>query len=128
MAKKDDDDPIVSDLRIRAYIASVIGGTRAPYGQKKFHPFVAGQTQLLVENSTRDKVVRVTVSRSAADILAAGVAVVATFTQTNGSASSSDFAVFFAAANSFPFILYPGESLSLQMAAAAQVVTAQETY
>lgn len=117
--------PVISDLRLRAYFASVIGPTRAPYGQKKFFDFTPGTFLEIAQNSTRDRVLFVFVSR--ADIVGGGLTV-ATFSQSTGGAASSDFTVSFATTGRFTFILYPNESLSLQTVGAAQIVKAEESY
>lgn len=118
-------DQIISDLRLRAYFASVIGPARAPYGFKKFFNFAAGGFLELAQNSTRDRVLFVSISR--ADI-PGGVTTAATFTQSVGGAGGTDFTVSFPFTGRFNFVLYPEESLSLLCAGAAQIVKAEEAY
>lgn len=120
--------PIISDLTLRAYFASVIGGFRQVYGQRRNFLFPAGSvtTQQLVENSTKDRVLSVFVSRS--DVT--GAATPATFTQNNNGAGTNDFSILFTALSQQRFVLYPGDTLALQSAGtnAMNVVVQQEGY
>jgi hypothetical protein len=119
------DARVISDLQLRAYFAAVIGPTRAPYGQKQSFDYAAGDLKRLVQNTTRDRVLRVLVSRS--DITG-GVTTAASFTQNVDGTGSSDFSVSFLTTSSFPFVLFPGETLSLSCVGAAKIVLAQEPY
>lgn len=121
-------DRIIDDVTLRAYFASVIGPFRRPFGVRGFVKYPAADvtTQRLVLNSTRDRVLAVTVSRQ--DVT--GAANPVTFSQQVNGASSNDFSVTFTGVGIFNFIVRPGESLTLQSsgAAAMNVVVQQETY
>ncbi len=108
----------VAALRLRAYFATVIGTARAPFGQRRaFLLDVPDKPIQLAENSTRDKVLFVTVSRSTF----VGTPF-ATFSQQS-SASANDFVVSMLPLAVFRFVLYPGESLSIQGIAAGFAAT-----
>lgn len=105
----DDDRKRIDALRLRAYFATVIGTARAPFGQRRAFNLDAPDKPIqLADNSTRDKVLYVTVSRSTF----AG-APAAIFSQQS-SAGVNDFFVSLLPLAVFRFILYPSESLSIQ--------------
>ncbi len=120
--------PIITDLLVRAYFASVIGPSRAPFGRKASFAYPLGRVvnQQLALNSTRDRVLYVTVTRS--DV--AGAATIVTFSQSTGDAASVDFSTAFAGASIHRFTLFPDDSLSMQNdgTGAINVVVAQETW
>ncbi len=113
-----EDDRKLDALRLRAYFATVIGTARAPFGQRKSFPLTEADKPIeLANNSTRDKVLYVTVSRST--LVGAPSAL---FSQQS-SASANDFLVTLLPLAVFRFVLYPSESLSIQGIAAGFVPT-----
>jgi len=119
-------ESILSDTDIRAYVAAVVGAVRAPFGRRGgTGPLAAGQTKVLANNGTKERVLSVTVSRS--DFGAPSANVI--FTQSDGSASTNDFPVAFTAILVQRFVLRPGEILSVQVVSGAPVfVVGQETF
>lgn len=98
-------------LRLRAYFATVVGQARAPFGKRTSVGLVAaGEPVQLVSNSTRDRVLFVTVSRS--DLAITTVAVI--FSQQSTGGAFNDFVAPFTPLGLFRFVLYPGESLAVQ--------------
>jgi len=115
-----DDRKRIDALRLRAYFATVIGTARAPFGNRRaFNLDQADKPIQLANNSTRDKVLFVTVSRST--FLPAGPPT-AIFSQQSSS-SVNDFVVALLPLAVFRFVLYPDESLSIQGVAAGFVPT-----
>ncbi len=105
----DDDRRRMDALRLRAYFATVIGTARAPFGQRRsFILDVPDKPIQLANNSTRDKVLLVSVSRS----VFIGTPVVI-FSQQS-SASANDFVASLLPLAVFRFVLYPDESVSIQ--------------
>jgi hypothetical protein len=106
----------IDSLRLRAYFATIVGQARAPFGQRKSFSLAAvGDPLQLAQNSTRDKILFVTVSRS--DLSIATVAVI--FSQQSSGGSLNDFVAPFVPLGIFRFVLYPGESLAVQGAGGA---------
>jgi hypothetical protein len=100
----------LGEKELRAYFAAVIGTFRAPFGVRKTQRFTsAGESFQLVQNSTRNKVLSVFVSRRDG-----GVAVPVTFSSQT-QAGTSDFAASFAAVSVFRFVLYPDDSISMTL-------------
>lgn len=119
--------PLIDDETIRAYLAAVIGPSRAPFGKRGgTGPLTIGQSKTLAQNSTKGRVLAVTVSRS--DLGGAAANVI--FSQsTDGGASLSDFPVTFAGITVQRFVLKQGEALSVQVLTGAPTfVVGQETY
>lgn len=115
---QDADRKLIDALRVRAYFATVIGTARAPFGQRRAFPLaVPDQPIQLANNSTRDKVLFVSVSRSTF------VGTPAAIFSQQSSASANDFVVSLLPLVVFRFVLYPGESLSIQGVAAGFVPT-----
>ena len=109
---------------VRQYLATIIGPLRAPFGRRSARPVSPGDTARIALNSTTDRVLFVTVSRSDA----AGQTNVI-FSQAD-SPSSNDFVVNFPNAGVFRFTLRPGEQLSMLNAGgvAVSLVIAEETF
>lgn len=116
----------LGDLQIRAYLASVIGAFRGPFGRRGAAQFTGvGQSAVLVTNGTRDGVLSVSVSRS--DVGGPTVAVI--FAQQNVG-GTNDFTANFLPTSTFRFVLYPGDILSMTQVGVGtmQLVVGQETY
>jgi hypothetical protein len=117
----------LGERELRAYFAAVIGTFRAAFGTRRTQAFQQqGQSFQLIQNSTRNKVLSVFISRN--DL--AGL-VSATFSQQT-IAGSSDFSVSFAQTSIFRFILYPDDALAMTLDSAPvgtmNVVIASEPY
>jgi len=119
---------IFTDVELRAYFASVVGQFRAPFGKRSgTSPLGVGQSRTLAQNSTKERVMSVTVTRS--DL--AGPATNVIFSQNQaGAASANDFPVQFNANARERFVLNPGDQLSVQVTAGgpATFVVGQETF
>lgn len=110
-------DKIFEDeVLVRQYLAAIIGATRAPYGQRSQANLAVGDTFEIARNTTRDRVLHVTVGRAAIVVNAAAATV--TFSQGD-QVSTNDFEAPFLAGNLFRFTLRPGESLSMLLTATA---------
>lgn len=108
---------IIDDLTTRLYVACVIGPSRAPFGsrtQKLLGP--TDQTTELASNTTQDRAVFVTVSRS--DIGNTATVADVIFTQAT-QAGNNDFAQSFRPGDSRSFVLKPGDKLSMLVNAVA---------
>lgn len=122
------DHAIFTDVELRAYFASVVGQFRAPFGKRGgTGAVIPGQSRLLAQNATKNRVLSVTVTRS--DL--AGPAANVIFSQNQaGAASNNDFPVQFGADGRERFVLNPGDQLSVQVISGgpATFVVGQETY
>jgi len=117
----------IDDVEIRAYFAAVVGGFRQPFGKRGSTGSLGpGQSRVLAQNSTADRVLSVLVSRS--DLAGATASVI--FSQSNGGASQNDFSVSFDASGSQRFVLKPSETLSVAVISGgpATFVVGQETW
>ncbi len=109
---------VLSDeVAVRQYLAAIIGPTRAPFGQRSQANLAVGASHEIARNTTRDRVLHVTVGRAALAVNAAAGATVI-FSQGD-QASTNDFEAVFAAVNTFRFTLRPGESLTMLLTTAA---------
>jgi hypothetical protein len=110
------DRVLTDDVEVRAYLATIIGVTRGPFGQRNQATLVVGASTEIARNTTRDRVLHVTVTRSniAQNVAAATV----TFSQAD-QVSTNDFERVFGAADVFRFVLKPSESLSMLLTGSA---------
>ena len=116
-----------TDVELRAYFASVVGQFRAPFGKRGgTGPMTIGQSKLLAQNTTKNRVLSVTVTRGDTGAVADVI-----FSQNQaGAASNNDFFVTFGADGRERFILNPGDQLSVQVISGAPptFVVGQETF
>ena len=105
------DRVIDDDVTVRMYLASVIGPLRAPFGRRSQVSLTAGQTVELVRNSTRDKVLFVSVYRG--DPANNGNTASVIFSQNSGQPSTNDFFASVTNVARFTFVLKPDESLTV---------------
>ncbi len=119
---------LFTDVELRAYFASVVGQFRGPYGKRGgTGVLLAGQSKGLANNTTKDRVLSVTVTRS--DL--GGVLANVIFSQNqSGGASNNDFPVAFGVDSRERFVLNPGDQLSVQITSGgpATFVVGQETH
>lgn len=118
---------LFTDIELRAYFASVVGQFRAPFGKRGGTGTLnAGASRTLAQNSTKNRVLSVTVSRS--DFGGAVANVIFSQNQA-GAASNNDFPVVFGADTRERFVLNPGDQLSVQVVSGgpATFVVGQET-
>lgn len=108
------------EVAVRQYLASVIGPTRAPYGQRSQKVLSEGQSVEIARNSTRDRVLFVTVGRGLLN-QQAGINATVTFSQAD-SVGTNDFSTLFGSGSVFRFTLRPGESLSMLLVGTANPV------
>jgi hypothetical protein len=114
----------ITDVLAREYFASVIGPFRAPFGVRGAVALQPGASAQVARNTTRDRVLFITVSRS--DV---GGGVPLIFTR-NDQGSTNDFQIVFGAATVLRFVLRPDESLTITNVGAITpaLVIGQETF
>lgn len=117
-----------TDVELRAYFASVVGQFRAPFGKRGGGGELnVGQSIRLAQNSTKDRVINVTVTR--ADI--GGAATVVIFTQNGpGAASENDFIVAFGNSGTQRFVLNPEDEVAVTVRSGGPIrfAVGQETF
>jgi len=105
----------IDDSTVRLYLAAVIGPLRGVFGARKSFTLGAGEDVHLASNTTRDRALLVTVTRSDTNNL--GTVALVRFSQQVGQTSTNDFTRSFAAGEVQRFVLKPGEDLTIGVAA-----------
>lgn len=115
----------ITDVLAREYFASIVGPFRAPFGARTSVALQIGASRQVARNTTSDRVLFVTVSRSDPG----GPVTNLIFTR-NDQGSTNDFQTVFGPAAILRFVLRPDDSLTITNVGAAvpALVIGQETF